>query len=158
MTQVATAKVSVRRTPSCRSANAMKQAKNAQTYGRWTTVPQSSRSVSAICTPGILAARRGAEAAQRHERERVTVEVVADVEVAREPGTGEFLLAPRARRRSGLELTRHEPGDAAPHRPVRRRPVGEERHHPPRRLRSGRGALSHAAAVGVRLEPLAEAA
>src|SRR5437016_14571312 len=73
----------------------------------------------------------GAVLAERHQREVVTVEVVAEVEVAREARAGEETLLPRAVR----ALRADEPVDATLDGGARRAIGGEQAEESPRGLR-----------------------
>src|SRR5205814_15438 len=91
---------------------------------------------------------------ERHEREVVPVEVVAEVEVAREARAGEEALAPRALR----ALRAHEVVDAALHGRARDPVRGHEAEERPRRLRGRALALPGERLVVVRGDRLAPAA
>src|SRR5881628_2367181 len=92
--------------------------------------------------------------AERHQREVVTVEVVAEVEVTREARPGEEALLPRAVR----ALRADEPVDAALHGGARRAIGGEQAEEGPRGLRRRTLALPGERYVVVRGHRLAPAA
>src|SRR5437867_13106915 len=87
----------------------------------------------------------GAVLAERHQREVVTVEVVAEVEVTREARAGEEALLPRAVR----ALRADEPVDATLHGMARRAIGGERAEGGPRGLRRRGGGRDGERLVGV---------